>query len=753
MNRKLIAILVANVFAAGGAVAAEPGLDLSGAVSLGVRGVRVDAQDKAKFNEYRDLKDNGAIGSFVFNAANPNYYINGFGENLGYDDQYISINGGQYGMFKYQVFQNDIIHNNTFGALTPYNGLGSNVLRGPTQGSNAPGALPPSAWNTFEFKNKRETFGGNFEISLNSPWFIRFDAFENKQQGLKPEDVGVNGITEVPEPINWKTNNLSVEGGYTARNFQITASALKSKFTNANDVLYFADPSMVAGNPGLNTVTLPPDNELTKYAVQGVWRRLPFGSSVAGRYTRSEATNSIGIGGVPGLASMLTTVAGAPVYTGTVSPGTFDGKIITQTAGFSVTSQWTRQFDTKVFYNWAKKENESTQPNYRTGAALTPWVDVYNRFGTWKKNNFGLDASYRLNPGNKFIAGYDYLKMETNREDVPTTKENKYTLEYKNTMVQALSARLKYQRLDRDGEKEVLGTPVPASTSAALLDRYFTRFDVAKLDQDLLKAVLDWTPVTHLDLGFEAIYKKNKYKDNTLGRTEEQRNEYIVNAAWGDPSVFRVNAFADWEEGQIKTGSRFIPRTFAGFNTTQNFDPNTPLFVPTAGPGAGFIAGVLPTATTQGNCFSVCSYNWNDANKDKTFTFGLGADWHANERWLLNASYIYMKTTGTVDFSSAGNIGTPSFIPNSNVSHFDNTKKNSFNAKATYKVNRNWSITGGGAYEKYTFQDDAYSGYVYNPITTSSAITATNRGAYLTGVNAFPAYTAKIYYLLGTYSF
>jgi hypothetical protein len=539
------------------------------------------------------------------------------------------------------------------------------------------------------------------------------------------------GLLELPEPVAWKTSNLALEGGYASKQGQFNIGYLESKFTNDNDpVLMFRNPATVSGNPGLDTVTLAPDNKMKKWTLNGVLRQLPLSSTLAGRYTNTELTNSLTTQG-PGLSGLLTNTgtATAPVfaYPGTASPTGFNGNIKTTTGSLSLTSNPTRQLDSRIYYNHAKRENDSTQMTYRTGVALTPWVDVYDRRSDYKKNNWGIDLGYRIGQGNKLSGGFDYLKKDTNREDVNSNKDKKYYLEYKNTMLETLSARIKYQRLDRTGGGNLaLLTPTHVASDPDLLPHFEGKFDVANLNQDLWKLVLDWTPRDNLSLSFDWINKKNAYRDLVLGRTNDKRNEYILSASWGDPGGLRLTAFADWEESTYNGARRFIPRTGA-----QDFNVNTPIFNP---PG-----------TTDN--YSTSSYNWWDRVKDTNYAFGLGADWPLSAKWLLKGSYIYMKTTGAVDFSSVNNVGTPLAVTNSSIAGYDNTKRNSWNLKALYKHDRNWDFTGGFAYEKYEYSDDAYNGYQYNPVMTGTS------SGYLTGVGAFPAYTAKIYYLFANYKF
>jgi len=63
------------------------------------RGISESSKDASKLNEYRDLNDDGVISEIDVKGRGGKYHLDVFGENLGLDDQYIDLKGGQYGVF------------------------------------------------------------------------------------------------------------------------------------------------------------------------------------------------------------------------------------------------------------------------------------------------------------------------------------------------------------------------------------------------------------------------------------------------------------------------------------------------------------------------------------------------------------------------------------------------------------------------------------------------------------------------------
>ena len=720
MKPKLISILIANIFLASPlAFAADGGLTWSGEASLGLRGVDEKARDASKLNEYRDL-DSGPIGILDVRGRGDRYYVDAFGENFGRDDQYLDLRGGQYGVFKYRLYDNELRHNfgSGAGAISPYSGIGTPVLTATFPNTNT------STWNAFDNSYKRRDIGGMFEFSGNSPFYIRADANQVTFKGVRvisSTQSSFSGIVDLPSPVDYKTQNFTLEGGYQTHQGHVTVSWLHSKFSNDNELLRWTNGFFNL----FDTTPLPPSNELNRFAVNGHLARLPLSSTLSGRVTYSKLTDE-----VPVLQTFLAN--GVFAATNPNSP-VFNGEVLYKTASLSWTALPARQVDTRVYWYYSRKDNNSTQmeftPAVGSGLLLgttNAQANCANVAGAnvckpelfnYRKNNLGVEAGYRINRQNKVSAGFDYLDAERERIDFTENKDRKYTVEWKNSSLDSVTGRLKYQFLER---RSTFHRSDPSNP----IDAFVRRYDLANVDQNLVKLVVDVSPpVRFLDLGFEAIYKKNDYKDTILGRTEDERQEYYASVSYGDPKAFRVLLFGDIEF--LKIDSRH--RVGTG-------DPD-------------------PSAPPSGAPFST-TYNWAAKNKDKSWQVGLGADWLPMERLKLAGSLIYARTEGTVDFAalpSGGINPVVSPITLLPIGNFDNTRRTALNLKGTYRYDRHWDFTGGYAYERYRFSDIGYDGFTY--VVPNAVVPNPAANSYMSGQSAFQNYTANIFYVLATYKF
>jgi len=324
------------------------------------------------------------------------------------------------------------------------------------------------------------------------------------------------------------------------------------------------------------------------------------------------------------------------------------------------------------------------------------------------------------------IVGLDFVDLERNRIDYDSTKDKRLSAEYRNTSFDWMGARLKYQYMERRSHF-LEGSAGVNGADPNYLNRFISRFDAANVDQQLLKLAFDFQPAPLWDIGVELIGKANQYKDTVLGRTKDDRQELYLSTGYGDPRSFRVMTFADFEWVKYKSTHRNISQLTAtgGVTGTSIYDPTT----------SAQCAGTTGT----------CNYNWDATNRDRSFTFGIGADWLPLSRLKLNGSLTYQQTQGTADFAvqQTPNPINPQAAP---INNFDNMRKYALNLKATYTVDKPLELAAGWAHERYKFSDIAYDGYQYTIGTGTGT-------SYLSGASAFSNYTTNIYYVTATYKF
>jgi len=698
MRRKILALLIANLLAA-------PAYgQFTGSVSLG--GMRVDDNDAvnaSKLNEYRDL-DSGLLTILEGTGRGGRYWFDLFAENLGRDDVYATARGGTYDVFKYRLYTDSLKHNFLFNGITPY----ANAAGGSPQTATFP-RLTTATWNALdEVAYKRRDSGGFVELQVLNPWYFRADANQVTTSGTKPGSASQgtspgNGFVELAFPVDYTTRNTTLEAGYNGKTIHGAISWMASKFENDNESFQWTNGYF--GN-ALDTTYLGADNKYSRLAGNLTFRKLPLSSTLAFRFTRDELKSD-----VPLVGTALNSTAGAYQNTGP-NTSTFNGNVENTTFTAAWAASPVRNLDLRVNANYHKRDDKSTHVVFDGPVA----ADEENELFSYKKKSFGAEAHYRIARGHRVGAGFDYT--DTDREgrfDFNATKDKRYFAEYKNTMLDDLSARVKYTRLDRESDF-LLGNDGTGTGDANYLNRFVTAFDLSNVKQDQWKVMLDWSPAPALDLGLEAINKKNNFNDNILGRLRDTRNEIYFSVSYGEPGSPRVTAFADVEH--VKYESRH--RTGVTGTAVGTYDPFA-----------------TPTSAT---------YNWDGNVKDRNTAYGVSVEFPVMAKLTIKGSAIHYQTDGSVDLALQEGVPT-SVVRPLPLDLWDDSKRTSLTVKGIYVLNKSWTITGGYAYEKFEYTDAQIDGYRY------TIPAATRQDSYLVGYNFNPDYRAHIVFALVTYRF
>lgn len=403
------------------------------------------------------------------------------------------------------------------------------------------------------------------------------------------------------------------------------------------------------------------------------------------------------------------------------TPIQWAGRINYTTANASLTSTPLKNLNTRIFFNFLNKKNESPVGlNYTqegTTVANTYYTDAFD----YSKRNVGLDGSYKLPANTKVSAGYEYLNLHRNiRQDAPSTNDHTVFVQVKNDFFDWMSAKIKYQRLMRNSDSlyaQLYGNDPRvgvANTSAATTSNYWKVFfmpaDTADKEQDAFKVGLDFEPLHGLSLGLEYAYKHDVFTKNFLGMQNANRHEVFFDTNY-EVGPAKLNAYADLELVNSFSRYRQLPRTTAG-SATLYADP----------------FGVSNTD----------NFNWTSQRKDLNYALGFKTDLDIIKgKFSVGAGYRYENANGSNDFTT-----NVTGINYANVSELDDYIKHSVNAKMVYNFTKALTAELGYLYEHLKYSDDAYNGYSY--------IVGTN---YLSGAYANQNYDASVVYTKLSFKF
>jgi MtrB/PioB family decaheme-associated outer membrane protein len=680
---------------------------LSGEVSVTGQLLNIEGE-KAKFNEYRDIRD-GFTGDLMMQYESGNYYIDFGATEVGRKTQRYELSGGKWGSFKYFLSYDQLPHNLTYDAKTLYQGFGGANLSYPIH----PPSTNVSTWNTFDYSVERKTYAGGLKYDRLKPFFFDVTLSRENRKGLMPSaaaGTSPGGIAlELPSPVDYTTDNFKVEAGYAKSFLSFSFFYLYSRFQNDNSDLFFRNPATNNTAAAPDFLTLPPENDQNKLGLKGVLR-LPWNSKfsvdLSTAKTRSEgkllnyynsdvtaATSNIGIRGLTGI---------------TLSDSTFNGEIDTRNYSLVLTSNPLHFLNAKLFYKYYRQENQSEQILTTVPPSASP---ITNHLFGYRKERYGAELGFRL-PASFYVSGA-YSRINTlreDRQDNPENNDNLYRFDIRWSGLDFMVAKAGYERLDRQAQFE--------ANPAVAIELYERRYDVAAKKQDTYKASLEFFPLENLNFNLGYKYKESRYPDSALGLQKDERNEFTVDADY--LILQRVRLFGYFDLEYVKFDQ--LQRQLTSFADS---DPNLP-----------------PTAT---------AFNWRSTQTENNYAYGLGTEIYViPKRLSILFQHNNQKSDGHADYTyylGTNPLPAGRTQDNIDISQWDDYRLTNYLVKAIYHLTPALSLTGGWAYEKYVYDDAQYNGYQYVPATTGT------NGAYLTGAYKDPSYRANVFFLTAAYKF
>lgn len=690
MKRKIYSAIILFSLAAPVVVDAVEGntTEVHGVVELGVMGVDNNT-NSAFFQEFRDIDDK-IIGNIQLDALKAAYHFQLDGEDIGADDQSFQFKGGRYGNFKYQFNYDEMPHNYTFDAITPFTGVGTKAVTLVSTPTDT------ATWTKFDYGVEHKSYGGEFEVSLGTPFYVKVGAEKRDQSGLRPYSVAANQsspatrkFAEVPEPISNTTDNLHLKGGYLGESLSVSLAGYLSSFNNDNKYFTRSDLGAVHTAVDKNNV-LAQDNDYSKIAGDFSWRGLPLSSVVAGSASFANLENDFTATDINYSNTMLATLIN-------LNRTNFEGEVDYTNAAIALSSQPLDKLDTKIYYNYLERDNKSSVISYGASPA-TAITNNARELLSYDKNTFGIDIGFRLPSKNKLDAGYEYQDMERstqlpaytevagyyNRYDNPeSTTDGTIYASLKNSYLDWLIAKVKYSRLDRDSD---INTTYVLDPSI-----YTTRFDAQDKTMDEVKLAFELYPIDNLDLGLDLTHQNNDYDDNITSRTDDTRQKVYADVSWRAATMLKLGGFVGFEKTEIDANHRTNLALVA--DRTESTD-------------------------------------------DDYWTYGLSANIAATEQLSFDLSWQYEDSDGSLDFTS---LGAATYT---NFAEIDDYTKNRLEAKATYAIDPKLKMTLGYMYEKLEYDDYAYNNYTY-----------VSGSDYVSGLYADPNYEANLGYFMVSYGF
>lgn len=271
---------------------------VSGMISTGARQVTNDT-NSSKLTEYRDFREGGFLPALELHLfdSQAGRFFDVRGAHVSLNDQTLSLQGGTFGAWKLRVDWSDVPHHYSNKAQTPYVRKAPGLLEVPatvpitfkklaTSAADAPNVVASdalvaayqAAYLAPTPLGTQRSFGhAAFEYAASDALQLVVAYDRQRKTGLKASSGPIGDRPprtlniQLTEPVDYRTNDVTISAEHVGRRFQMQASYLFSDFANRIDSLVWENVYATAPSGATYDVwdravstygrrALPPDN-------------------------------------------------------------------------------------------------------------------------------------------------------------------------------------------------------------------------------------------------------------------------------------------------------------------------------------------------------------------------------------------------------------------------------------------------------------------------------------------------------------
>ncbi len=320
------------------------------------------------FRNFGGLEEEGvflALGADIwYRDANGRYTLV-YGERLGLDGRYLSIEAGQQGRLGGYASWQEIPWVGPRDALSFFNGAGTTsqtLPAGWVTGNTADMSLLRPNLRPIDVGHQREILSLGAALQSPTAWRARVDVQHTEREGnfVKGASFLFTGA-QVVAPRNDETTLIEAALGYVRPNWQMEAAYQVSRYENSDSSVRWENPFPAFAGGSRGELSLAPDNQFHQFMLTGFWR-LSRSFNMAGQVALGRARQD-----EPFLASTLNAGLNVPP----LPVSSLDGEINTRNANVRINGHFTDRLRGRVVLRYDERDNRTGQHPFRVAATDT----------------------------------------------------------------------------------------------------------------------------------------------------------------------------------------------------------------------------------------------------------------------------------------------------------------------------------------------------------------------------------------------
>lgn len=706
-------------------------VESKGEFSMEARQVEVDPES-SKFNEYSDTRNGFPHYKLGLNLLDTGsgLYFDLRGKNILRDDQSLRLGFGKYGAWSVVLDRDELPHNLSFKAKTPYNNLGNGLYAVDSTVGLSTRSLTPTAaqlvandaltatWlatnlHGTSLGTQRDKTSASLSITPTEHWKLRLSLSDERKEGSKlaygpigdrpPRTLNI----QLAQPVDYSTQEMKLEAEYNRSRYQAQVTYSISNFENNMDTFRWQNIYTGSGTNGFDQwaghrvatfgqTALAPDNRYQN-ATLSLGVNLPWSSrlSLMAAYGRMEQDQTL----LPYSSSSFNGTTVDFSSTASLPRKTADATITTKRMNLDYTITPMSRLNLRAFVHTYDLNNSTSQSKWWyitsdtiSGSATATVTNPteknqrLNRPYSYDQTNAGLEATTYLSFWRTSLGLT--VERETKDRDFRegNTKETLLQGNFRTRPASWLTLRGKYLLGDRDGG--TYNTFVTASsywydtTVAHDLDNpavSFTnhpdmrRFDVSDRKRNQVELAAMLTPTESLNVTFTYRDRKDDFASGVTATQPLLGNPFAATDA--DRAATTPGNQLGLLENNSQRYAFDISYAASERLTLNAFASRDTLDLTQRGIEFNENNKLNPTlaslATNDLGPWTRANSQWMATTQDATDTYGVGAAFEIiPNKFRMSADYSY--SNGTVDLNYSG-FGAVSSV-NTGTALADNTQ-------------------------------------------------------------------------------
>jgi MtrB/PioB family decaheme-associated outer membrane protein len=657
-------------------------------INIGGQTTNAD-KDSAKFEEYREVPDGTIVPKFRISLENKkgNYYLDMRGKNVSRDDENYLFRFGRYGCYDLEFEWNEIPHNFSKDGRTIFTRQSEGVytISDEIQRTLQTGVIPIDNFlsdaKLIDLELKREKARGSFRYTPILPLNIKLDFSYEKRDGGRPigSTFGEGNITELPEPIKYRTTDLGLSAEYAKDLWLLKLEYKLSLFQNEIDTLTWDNPyrlidltvpeaqdfSYEAGS-SRGRMGLPPDNTAHTVSLTGMWKALKatriFGTVSYSLWKQDE--------------DFIPYTINSVISTPQLPRNSLDAEMKNLLLNFGINSRVTKDFSINAKFRYYDMNNDTPilefpgqvfyDAVWEDGGRKNLPIDRTEKQGS-------IELTYNLPMRSSATFGYTREDVDRDYEEAHRTTEDKYKFSIDSHLTDSAMCRLSYEHSRRGSDYNsnipaILGhVPSGTSDNPPGLRKYFE----AARNRDEVKLFLDFDPTDSLSISTSYLYGNDDYNGSMYGLHNDTNHAASLDLNYSPNDKLSLYGFYSFEDHDAEQ--------WAMEHNTRS---------PSLDPGD----------------------NWRANTEDKVNTIGAGIQASLiPDKLNFDSSYSYSRARAKISLYSPPG-GTGKHTKNDPALDFpepDNTDLHILQCRFNYLLRKNVNVTLGYWFERYNLDDYA----------------------------------------------